>query len=48
MKKLVIVLALCALSACATTTNQGQIKPEETTEQFVTRIITSGNGGTGY
>ncbi|WJS87243.1 hypothetical protein [Paracoccus sp. TOH] len=47
MKKLVIVIALCALSACAST-NQGAIKPDETTEQFVNRVINSSGGYAGY
>lgn len=47
MKKLAIVIALCALSACAST-NQGAIKPDETTEQFVNRVINSSGGYAGY
>ena len=47
MKKLAIVIALCTLSACAST-NQGAIKPDETTEQFVNRVINSSGGYAGY
>ncbi|WP_273794842.1 hypothetical protein [Brucella intermedia] len=48
MRTLVTVLALCALSACATTNNNGAIKPDETTEQFVSRVINSSGGVAGY
>lgn len=46
MKKLALVLALTALSACAV--NDGSIKPDETTEQFVNRVINSSGGYAGY
>lgn len=47
MRKLATVLALCALSACAST-QQGAIRPDETTEQFVNRVINSSGGYAGY
>lgn len=46
MKILALVLALGALSACAST--QSTIKPEETTEQFVNRVINSSGGYVGF
>lgn len=48
MKILAIVLALAALSACAPTTGAGAIKPEESTEQFVKRVIASTGGVSGF
>jgi len=47
MRKLATVLALCALSACVSP-QQGAIKPDETTEQFVHRVINSSGGYAGY
>ena len=47
MRKLATVLALCALSACVST-QQGAIKPDETTDQFVNRVINSIGGYAGY
>ena len=47
MRKLATILALCALSACVST-QQGAIKPDETTEQFVNRVINSSGGYAGY
>ena len=47
MRKLATVLALCALSACVSP-QQGATKPDETTEQFVNRVINSSGGYAGY
>lgn len=46
MKIIAIVIALAALSACAHT--QGSIKPDETTEQFVSRVINSSGEYVGF
>lgn len=46
MKNLALAIALGALSACAQ--NTGAIKPDETTEQFVSRVINSSGGYAGY
>lgn len=47
MRKLATILALCALSACVST-QQGAITPDETTDQFVNRVINSSGGYAGY
>ncbi|MCX8500922.1 MAG: hypothetical protein ORO03_04430 [Alphaproteobacteria bacterium] len=47
MLKLAAILALCALSACVST-QKGAIQPDETTEQFVNRVINSSGGYAGY
>lgn len=46
MKFLALALCFATLTACAA--NSPDVKPDETTEQFVSRVINSSGGAVGY